>query len=210
MLVSHVKKFIYCKAVKVAGTSVEILFQPYCQPSALITHLCAEKISKEGIVGFRNRRVPSGTKFYNHMRPEEIRRKLKNDIIFDDYFKFCVVRNPWDRFVSVYNYFRYSELMSFKKFSQNMPARNCILPLFDFYNLKNYSIDYFIRFEDLKSGIKDVCNKTNIDYKTIKLRHFKNKKNTKHYTEYYDNETRELVAEKYAKDIEYFGYKFGE
>ena len=160
-----------------------------------------------------------------------------NNIEFDeswnDYFKFTIVRNPWDRLLSCWKQklavrvktscpedecrFYHNLLglefpggLTFAEFVKTLNADNLYAdkhwaPLYSLINLD--SVDFIGRFENLQEDFYTICDKIGIPRQ--KLSHANSTKH-KHYTEYYDDESREIVAEKYAKDIEYFGYEFGE
>ena len=151
--------------------------------------------------------------------------QLKN---YKDYFIFAVKRNPFERVVSGWKYLQkkfppqvkrtFKKGLSFKDTLRNLPAYNkeaehdyvhiteCQVDTLLNKSKKNIT-DMLIRFENLQEDFNIVCDKIGISRQ--RLPH-KNKTKHKHYTEYYDNEAREIVAEKFAKDIEYFGYKFGD
>lgn len=141
------------------------------------------------------------------------------------YFKFAVCRNPWDRALSNYKMFtghskdpqEVIKVKQIKEFVKN-PEKMSFLEFLHFTNthdnhhwqtqysfLEGADLDFIGRMENLQHDFNIICDKVGAHNK--KLPH-KNTTKRKHYSEYYDDETKELVAEKYAKDIEYFGYKF--
>jgi hypothetical protein len=127
-----------------------------------------------------------------------------------DYFKFGFTRNPWERLVSTWKYAfvpkRISQYgkVSFRKFIKDYTDvwLGVEMNTLDFCN----GCDFIGKFENLQEDFNIVCDKIGISRQ--KLLHI-NKTKHKHYTEYYDDETIEIVEEKYAKDIEFFKYKFG-
>jgi len=125
-----------------------------------------------------------------------------------EYFVFTFIRNPWDRAISRIMY-RNKRLNRPMGISLELLREECCInrPLCEdlFFN-ETCAVNFIGRFENLQQDFNIVCDKIGILRKQLP---HENKTKHKHYTEYYDDETRQIVAEKYARDIEYFGYKFG-
>lgn len=150
---------------------------------------------------------------------------------FNGYFKFLFVRNPWARLVSYFHggwpanklYKPHKKVFN-EEFGVSMPTeddfRDYILKItssdginsdrhyfVQSNNLPLEDMDFIGKVENFKNDFNFVCQKIGIPKET----HLHiNKSTHANYTAYYNDETREIVAEKYAKDIEIFGYKFNE
>ena len=138
-----------------------------------------------------------------------------------DYFKFTLCRNPYDRVVSNYtmftkNKFRVNQIRQLHLNPENLSFSNFVKlisasdnhhwqPQFEF--VRGYDINFIGKLENFQEDFNIICDKIGIPQQQLP---HKNATKHKHYTEYYDDETKQIVAEKYAKDIEYFGYEFGE
>tara|TARA_Y100000593_G_C4299212_1_gene332431 strand:+ start:1468 stop:2079 length:612 start_codon:yes stop_codon:yes gene_type:complete len=203
MIISHKHKFIFLATGKTGTVSITAVLQKFDQ---------------------------AGAKFHRHCRftapsilidPRGIEKELKFDP--SDYFKFCFVRNPWDRMVSMYRQMQRSNNLHWKprRIRHNLSKRYSFKGFIkrvdeeafktwcqsNFYLIGDNLIDFVGRFENLQEDFNAVCDKIGIARQ--KLPH-KNKSNHKHYTHYYDEEARDIVAKKYARDIEIFNYKFGD
>jgi hypothetical protein len=95
----------------------------------------------------------------------------------------------------------------FESILKNTPLTNIAATLWCLDTDDSTMLDFIGRFENLQEDFNTVCNKIGISRQELP---HNNKSKHKHYTEYYTDETRDIVAEKLAMDIEYFGYKFGE
>jgi Sulfotransferase family len=238
MLISHRKKFIFTKTVKTAGTSIESYFEQYCMPDGewQRSHVRDEYASQAGIIGCR-KGDPSGSRWYNHMSAQNIRNEIGIDV-WDEYFKFTAIRNPFDKLVSGYFMFHRpqegrAEIKQFKSWihgfaelvlTNNKLIHDVKIPHFlkpiecslvdrDKYIIDGKEcVDFFIPFENLYEGIKFVCDRLKIPFQSQNIPEFK--KGIRHHnylvSDYYDHESENIARNIYAWEIHRFGYKMPE
>lgn len=160
----------------------------------------------------------------HHANFERIKKYIESaGLDWHGYFRFTSVRNPWERLVSAFFHVLKQKSLRRHDFSEwkGSTFRDfiigkggvCIDKSFAYKSQISYFLDSdakilsdaICRLETLQQDFNAVCDKIGIPRQ--KLPHV-NKTKHKHYSEYYDDETREIVAKRYAKDIEYLGYKF--
>tara|TARA_B110000196_G_C20976036_1_gene581063 strand:- start:62 stop:706 length:645 start_codon:yes stop_codon:yes gene_type:complete len=214
MILSYKYNFIYFKATKVAGTSTEILLSDLCDEKDMVTPISRGDSNTHRARNYKR----FGLVFANHCLPKLV--ATSDPALFKNSFKFMTTRNPWDRCVSAFWWQRrYDKNLKFPDFVTNLAqgvgggiGPSLRRPLVSWATIDGkIIIDDFVRYENLEEDtlriFKKFFNITQLNFPVTKAQYRKEKK---HYTEYYDDCTRGMVAEKYAKDIEYFGYEFGE
>lgn len=178
----------------------------------------------------------SSIKIRKHIKAAKL-KEILGDEIWNSYYKFAFVRNPWDHILSFYLFLKDHGIKQFlnniqkgKDLSYNRSAYNIIIkakkysfkdfvyyyftekndtPFLEYISGKNSKklLDFVGKFENLQTDFNRICDRLNI--KRNQLPHL-NKTAHDGYVEYYDNKTKGIV-EKYCKEIiDNFGYKFGE
>lgn len=127
------------------------------------------------------------------------------------YFRFSVVRNPWDRFVSAWKYLPATRDRPLRELLANLPQygaeyRHLTRPQHTIlYHQDRLIVDYLIRFESLQQDFDEVCKM--IGKPKRRLPHV-NRGNRTHYSDYFDEGSRRIFRQHFGRDIELFGYEY--
>lgn len=215
MLVSHRHRFIYTKTGKTAGTSVESYFERYCMDDGWTeSQPREESISAAGIVGFRGRRVPEGCRYWNHMPAALIRECVGSDV-WESYFKFCVVRNPYEKVLSHFYFQRSLGSLAENphepdsvQFEQWLTSSGVPLDRDKYVIDGQFCLDFAVRYEALHADLAAVCSRLSLDWEPERLPTFKTgiRPATGTVAAMYTPTSVTLVREAYAFEFERFGY----
>ena len=148
---------------------------------------------------------------------------------FKNYFKFTIVRNPYDRLVSAYFFMKkggvnekdkkwaeknlspYADFDAFVKGwvnKKNIRSGLHFRPQCGFICLEKNrpGMDFIGYYENLESDFSFICRKLQMNSTLHEAN--RNLSREKNYREYYTDETRKIVADVYAGDIQVLGYSF--
>jgi hypothetical protein len=216
MLISHKNKFITIDIPKTGSRSLRETLYPL------------------GIVDVVGEPILNA-KFYQHGTADQCAQSLLQDgNKFSDYFSFCLVRNPWDRYFSFFKYFKtYAQKFEdkdpsikwgaaeinqgkycvslFNDHTNEQVMRSIIInhqAQSDFFTNQSREVivNHIASFENINEEFEIFCKQIGIQ--PLNLKHGNKSKNFLDKKHFFTNELIDLVADKEELIIKLKGYKF--
>jgi len=211
-VISISRNFLFIHVPKTGGNSIQNILKEYSEDQVV-----AISPMQDGLERFEVKNEKFN--ITKHSKLSRYKRELDADV-FRRLFKFATIRNPWDRMISYYFSPGHGvtkwDRVDFIRVVQKVPAlRSYIsektllqrikIPVPWLQKPLGTEIDFLIRFEQIDEDFKTVCERINIPYVSLPKR---NRSERKHYSLYYDDELKALVAQKFKEEIALGGYTF--
>lgn len=232
MIISHKYKFIFIKTRKTAGSSIQIYLSDHCGENDIVSTIDRPErpYNPRNYRGLYNP-IPELTerrsarkiartlgrfftlkKFQSHIKARDVRKRIPCEI-WDNYYKFTVERNPWDKVLSHYHFVR----QRYDSYDQNISFEEYLdvaeLP----YNYTKYTdlnqniiVDRVVRYENLNQELGEIFSELGVPFSgslgPTEKSHYR--KDRRPYQEVYTPEQRDAVAKLFDQEIKMHGYEF--
>ena len=230
MILSHQHRFIFIKTGKTAGTSIEVFLSQHCGPDDILTPITPpeeghvprnyegmvpafpEVRARDGLLAALRHPFARRKRFYRHMPGWIVQTRVPQSV-WQNYFKFCVERNPWEKVLSHYHMLSYrqggtlslDEYFARGKFPVNYrrytdPTGERII------------LDRVVRYERLTEELREIFRRLGIPFSgslgvSAKSEY---RKDRTPYQLVFNAAQRDLIARVFAREIALHGYRFDE
>jgi len=206
-MISHQHRCIFVHVPKTGGSTIEDIIWP--------GERTEEQLWMGFVSRFRNKHQTGGLQ---HLLARQIKAEVGAEI-FESYFKFAFVRNPWDKAVSQYAFMAnrpdLREMIGMKEddsFAEYLKKTERHAHVqwekqIEFLRDENGRIlvDFVGRFETLDRDARIIFKRIGIKCGSIPVT---NASRRGKYIDYYDDASREWIETHFAEDIQAFGYQF--
>jgi len=226
MIISHKYKFIFIKTSKTAGTSIEVFLSRVCGQEDIVTPVFPrvqghDPRNYKGIfnpipelVGmYRSRKdvikdIFRFNKYYNHIPAILIKERIGDDI-WNNYYKFAVERNPWDKTLSHYYMIKsmsHREMTLHEYFKRGRFCKN-----YHMYTdgRGHVIIDEVVKYEDLLHRLSSIFTMLGVPFEGNLGVQAKSgyRKDRKSYMDIFSSEQIDIISKVFADEILFHNYR---
>jgi hypothetical protein len=228
MIISHKYQFIFIKTRKTAGTSIEVFLSPLCDEEDTFTPISPlvpphERRNYQGRWNLFREMIGNGgwgakktlsdflqgKKFYNHL-PARLAQFRMAPSVWQNYFKFCVERNPWNKTLSRYHMVKSKSNASLTLDQYLADGRLALnAPIYTDGQGKPL-VDRILKYERLTEELEDVFGQLGVSFEgDLGVRAKGDYRQDKRpYQEVLTPQQRELITQAFAQEIQMNDYTF--